>query len=178
MNKKNIIIALIAFTLGLLLSLNNCNNKPNTIIEYETVISHTRDTIYLEKEIYIKEDQSITRIDENNTYKDSTNKYYNQTFTDSNYVLNTYGGYVDSIDLTIKTNDIIIYDSIIKTTTITNTIYKPYKHSVSVDYLWNGNSNVILNYTRNFDRIGISIGTGININNKVPLMKVGLNYSF
>ena len=40
-----------------------------------------------------------------NVYKDSTYKYYNQIFTDSNYHLTTYGGFIDSIDLTFKCED-------------------------------------------------------------------------
>lgn len=180
MKKENIIIVLIAFTLGLLLSLNNCNKKPNSIIEYKTQIEHFRDTIYLPKEIYIKSNESIARIDENNTYKDSTFKYYNQTFTDSNYVLNTFGGKTDSIHLTFKCVDKIIYDSVkINTTkTIKEVIFKPYKNTLGIEYIRNIDNNIIVDYTRNYGRFGLGVKAGININNKQPLLGVGLKYHF
>lgn len=162
---KYILMLLIGILLGSILSINSCNKKPNTIIEYETVISHTRDTIYVPKEIYIKEDQSSVRIDENNTYDSSkhSNKYYQQTFTDSNYVLNTFGRYVDSIDLTIKYNDVYIYDSVKIKETIKETVF------VESNELWlSGNINYHLLYkvspevrlTYNMKKIGINAGIG------------------
>lgn len=162
-----------------------CNTKPDVkpdinevITKIETQIEHHIDTIYIPKEIYIKSDQSIVKVDETNTYGDSTFKYYNQIFKDSNYNLITYGGFVDSIDLSYKCNDMIIYDSTIVLNTITTYTTTMYKHSISAEYLWNGNQNILLDYTRNFNRLGVGVKAGINIDTKQPLLGVGLKYHF
>lgn len=122
MKYQNIIILILTVILIILIT-NKCDTNKNILPkESITKIEYKRDTLILYDTITITNTQSIINIIENKTYDTiHMNNYFNQTFQDSNYLLNTYGGFVDSIKLDIYNKEIYITDSIFKT--ITNNIY-------------------------------------------------------
>lgn len=162
---KYILCIIIGILIGGLLSINSCSGKKTPDeVKIITEIERFTDTLYITTIEYIKNDISIVKTDENAIYDDiHGDNYYNQTFKGDNYSLNTYGGYVDSIDMEIKCIDKIIYDSVKIKETIENTIYNDSKTlwlSCNINYhpLYKVSPEVKL--TWNMKKIGMNIGIG------------------
>lgn len=183
MSSKNlirIISLIIAFILGAFLS-NRCSGEPKVEKEIvtETVIERHTDTTVVLDTVKVKE--YISNIE----YKYLTNtcdsNYYHQTFKkDSLYFLKTFGGYVDSIELQVYNKEITIRDSIVvnNTTTIKETKYRPYKNTISSEYIYNTHNNVLIDYTRNFNRVSVGGKIGLNTDTKTPIIggKIGISF--
>lgn len=121
-NGKQILLLILSVILISFIAYKCDTNKNILPKESITKIEYKRDTLILYDTITITKTKSIINIIENKTYDTiHMNNYFNQTFKDTNYLLNTYGGFVDSIKLDLYTKEIHITDSIIKT--ITNNIY-------------------------------------------------------
>lgn len=176
MKNYKVLIYLFAFILGLILA-SRCK-KEIVKIEKVTVEKRYVDTIEIIKEVIHTEYFPTEVVSEIIT--DSC-KYYVLSFKkDSMYNLMTYGGYIDSINLKIFEKEIRIKDSIVITNTI-NTLHEVnthHKNTIAVEYLYNSNNNVILDYTRNFNRLSIGGKVGINMDSKTPIIggKIGISF--
>jgi len=110
------------------------------------------------------------------------NKYYSQIFEDTNYRLNTYGGFVDSINLIVNRKDTTFYDSTIVNNTIIKTKYKPYKYNIGVEYTYSGYHQYGVYITRNFGRFSVTPSIGVldlSPDNKLkPYVGIGVGVSF
>ena len=122
--KSNISLVLWGVVIGVILVilLNKGCSKPIKK-NVKTVTTHTTDTLIkidtIRQTIY-KPFKGV--IDSGKKVKCDTN-YYNTTFKDSNYLITTYGGKVDSIYTEIKQKEVRIIDSIKTFTTITQYKY-------------------------------------------------------
>lgn len=174
---KYLISAFAGFVLALFL-LRSCDN-PGAVIE-KTVVKHKTDTTYIVKNHFISDTVSVIKyIDTSRVYDTAKYRddYFSQVFTDDSlYTLNTFGGYVDSINLNLKIPETTIRDSIF----ITNkqTIYKNYKNNISLGYMFNGGNIFRGGYTRNIGRFGIGADVGFDNFNKNLMVGGHISYSF
>lgn len=134
---KYLTSAFAGFVLALFL-LKSCDNHD---VGFEkTVVKHKIDTAYVVKNHFISDTVSVIKYIDTSTVYDTVkygNDYFSQVFTDDSlYTLNTFGGYVDSINLNLKIPETTIRDSIFITKK--QTIYKNYKNNISLGYMFNG----------------------------------------
>ena len=176
--KSNISLVLWGVVIGVILVIllnKGCSKPINTNVK--TVTTHTTDTL-------IKIDtirQTIYKpfkvvIDSGKKVKCDTN-YYNTTFKDSNYLITTYGGKVDSIYTEIKQKEVRIIDSIKTFTTITqykypNNLYLSANLNYSIDKRFA--PEIVL--SGNIRNILLNLGVGYNLNNinKGLFIKAGI----
>lgn len=107
-------------------------------------------------------------------YNTITTKYdtiYETIFKDTNYVMNIYSKCpTDSIEFKIEYEKEIV--------THLNTPKIDYKNELGILYQYNGNSVVNAMYGRNINRITPFISTGMDINEKKPIIGLGLKLYF
>ena len=166
----------IGVLLGLIIS-HRCtvSNVPEEVViadveyKYDTTIVIKTDTVVI--------DNSFVRVDTTKVYDTIyRDTYFEQDFNykDGTAVVTTYGGFTDSIDLTLN----IPQKTITVTETITNTKIKEYKNSIGLTYLYSNNSYALLEYGRNKGNFGIVGKVGIDINSKTPIIGVGGKINF
>ena len=176
--KSNISLVLWGVVIGVILVIllnKGCSKPIKTNVK--TVTTHTTDTL-------IKIDtirQTIYKpfkvvIDSGKKVKCDTN-YYNTTFKDSNYLITTYGGKVDSIYTEIKQKEVRIIDSIKTFTTITqykypNNLYLSANLNYSIDKSFA--PEIVL--SGNIKNLLLNLGVGYNLNNinKGLFIKAGI----
>ncbi len=176
--KSNISLVLWGVVIGVILVIllnKGCSKpiKPNV----KTVTTHTTDTI-------IKIDtirQTIYKpfkvvIDSTKEMECDTN-YYNTTFKDSNYLITTYGGKVDSVYTEIKQKEVRIIDSIKTFTTITEYKYPNNLYlSANLNYGIDKSFAPEIMVSGNIKNILLNLGVGYNLGNlnKGLLIKAGI----
>ena len=176
--KSNISLVLWGVVIGvvLVILLNKGCGKP-TKTNIKTVTTHTTDTI-------IKIDtirQTIYKpfkvvIDSGKKIKCDTN-YYNMTFKDSNYLVTTYGGKVDSIYTEVKLKEVRIIDSIKTFTTLTEYKYPNNLYlSANLNYGLDKSFSPEIMVSGNIKNILLNLGVGYNLNNinKGLFIKAGI----
>lgn len=147
--------------------------KPNV----KTVSTHTTDTIIrvdtIRQTIY---KPSKVVIDNTKKMECDTN-YYNTTFKDSNYLITTYGGKVDSIYTEIKQKEVRIIDSIKTFTTITQYKYPNNLYlSANLNYSINKSFAPEIVLSGNIKNLLLNLGVGYNMGNlnKGLFIKAGI----
>ena len=176
--KKNISLVLWGVVIGVILVIllnKGCTKPIKTNVK--TVTTHTTDTL-------IKIDtirQTIYKpfkvvIDRGKKIKCDTN-YYNTTFKDSNYLVTTYGGKVDSIYTEIKQKEVRIIDSIKTFTTITEYKYPNNLYlSANLNYGIDKSFAPEIMVSGNIKNILLNLGVGYNLGNlnKGLFIKAGI----
>lgn len=176
--KSNISLVLWGVVIGVILVIllnKGCSKPIKTNVK--TVTTHTTDTI-------IKIDtirQTIYKpfkvvIDSGKKVKCDTN-YYNTTFKDSNYLITTYGGKVDSIYTEIKQKELRIIDSIKTFTTLTEYKYPNNLYlSANLNYSIDKSFSPEIMVSGNIKNILLNLGVGYNLNNinKGLFIKAGI----
>ena len=176
--KKNISLVLWGVVIGVILVIllnKGCTKPIKTNVK--TVTTHTTDTL-------IKIDtirQTIYKpfkvvIDSGKKVKCDTN-YYNTTFKDSNYLITTYGGKVDSVYTEIKQKEVRIIDSIKTFTTITEYKYPNNLYlSANLNYGIDKSFAPEIMVSGNIKNILLNLGVGYNLGNlnKGLFIKAGI----
>lgn len=176
--KSNISLVLWGVVIGVILVIllnKGCTKPIKTNVK--TVTTHTTDTI-------IKIDtirQTIYKpfkvvIDSGKKIKCDTN-YYNTTFKDSNYLIITYGGKVDSVYTEIKQKELRIIDSIKTFTTLTKYKYPNNLYlSANLNYGIDKSFSPEIMVSGNIKNILLNLGVGYNLGNlnKGLFIKAGI----
>lgn len=179
---RTLLYCLASFIIGAIL-FNNCRGRVDTKIVEKKTTEYFLDTIIIRDTLPPKIiTKSVVEVVES-LYYDTTahnSKYYNQEFKDENYVLNTFGGYVDSIQMQLINDKTIIRDSVVHTIERTETIYSR-KNELwaigGVDYRMSDKSiipNVGVQYQ--LRSIGLQLNAGYDINMKSPIVGGGIMF--
>lgn len=162
-----VVVAILFFSLGYVL--NDCKRNPSPVTP-KVVVEHTTDTFYrIDTFTIIEKIPTGTYVDTTIVYDTIKygNKYYHLTFEkDSLYKINTYGGYVDSLQVKVYQKEITIKDSV-KITTIETLLKKNnglyldmgLGYKMSKEFL----PEIGLSY--NFNKFRIGVGTAYLLGN-------------
>lgn len=169
--KSNISLVLWGVVIGVILVIllnKGCSKPIKTNVK--TVTTHTTDTFYrIDTFTIIEKIPTGTYVDTTIVYDTIKygNKYYHLTFEkDSLYKINTYGGYVDSLQVKVYQKEITIKDSV-KITTIETLLKKNnglyldmgLGYKMSKEFL----PEIGLSY--NFNKFRIGVGTAYLLGN-------------
>ena len=176
--KSNISLVLWGVVIGvvLVILLNKGCGKP-TKPNIKTVTTHTTDTIIkidtIRQTIY----KPFKVVIDNTKKMECDTNYYNMTFKDSNYLITTYGGKVDSVYTEIKQKEVRIIDSINTFTTLTEYKYPNNLYlSVNLNYGIDKSFSPEIMASGNIKNILLNLGVGYNLNNinKGLFIKAGI----
>lgn len=176
--KSNISLVLWGVVIGVILVIllnKGCTKPIKTNVK--TVTTHTTDTLIkidtIRQTIY----KPFKVVIDNTKKMECDTNYYNMTFKDSNYLITTYGGKVDSVYTEIKQKEVRIIDSIKTFTTITqykypNNLYLSANLNYSIDKSFA--PEIVL--SGNIKNLLLNLGVGYNLGNlnKGLFIKAGI----
>ena len=178
--KSNISLVLWGVVIGVILVilLNKwCGRPTPTKPIIKTVTTHTTDTLIkidtIRQTIY----KPFKVVIDNTKKMECDTNYYNMTFKDSNYLVTTYGGKVDSIYTEVKQKEVRIIDSIKTFTTITEYKYPNNLYlSANLNYGIDKSFAPEIMVSGNIKSILLNLGIGYNLNNlsKGLFIKAGI----
>ena len=178
--KSNISLVLWGVVIGVILVIllnKGCTKPIKTNVK--TVTTHTTDTLIIRDTVRQTKYVPYNVVIDNSKVMECDTNYYNTTFKDSNYLITTYGGKVDSLATEIYQKELHIIDSIKTTTTITNTSYiypNSLYLSANLNYSIDKSFSPEIMLSGNIKNILLNLGVGYNLNNinKGLLIKAGI----